>query len=45
MTPIEKDSLVFDYGSLIKISDEEVPYIKTEQDLIRKLEEKRYATV
>ena len=40
MTPIEKDALASEYGTVIKISDEEVPHIKTEHDLIRKLEEK-----
>ncbi len=41
MTPIEKDSLVSEYGPFINVSEEEAMYIKTEQDLIRKLEEKR----
>lgn len=40
MTPIEKDALASEYGMYINITDEQVPYIKTEQDLIRKLEEK-----
>lgn len=40
MTPIEKDALASEYGTVLNIPDEQVPYIKTEQDLIRKLEEK-----
>lgn len=37
MTPIEKDSLASEYGTVLNIPDEQVPYIKTEQDLINAL--------